>query len=180
MPPLDLHDAAGRREDLLGPDHGRGAVVGAHPGVLEDVREAQERLLVREGAAEAQARLLDRGAAGALDGGLERVDVLVLVRADLLGQRAHLPGHVHAVERPGVEARLEVLEGERVVEDVNVPLAALGERARDERGEGAGAEDRARRHRGAQQEGAAGGAGDLDLGQLGGLVGAHVSALSTR
>jgi len=80
---LHLHDGAGGAEHLLGLDHRRGPVVGAHPGVLEDVRELQERLLVGERAAEVDAGLLDRLAAGALDRRGERVDVLGLVVAEL-------------------------------------------------------------------------------------------------
>src|SRR4029079_9136552 len=84
---LDLHDGAGGREHVARPDARRGAVVRAHPGVLERLRELQERLLAREHGAEADLGGRRRHAAEAVDRLGDRVDVRGLVVADL----AHEP-----------------------------------------------------------------------------------------
>ena len=134
VPGLDLHDATGGGEQLLRLERGRGAVVGADPGVLERLRELEERVVGGEGVAEVDLRSLHRLAAEVRDRRRQRVDVLVLVARDHLDERAELARRLQVREGLLVERRLQVLEREREVEDVQVALArlALRERPLDE------------------------------------------------
>jgi len=60
MPDLDLDDAPGRRQHILGLDPGRRrAAVGANPSVIEGLSELEDALQVGEGVAEVDFRRLD-------------------------------------------------------------------------------------------------------------------------
>ena len=117
VPRLDRVDRDRRGQVRLGADLGQLLLVGADRQVLERDRGRPERLRVVGGAAEVEARLLDRVAAQRL---LERLDVGALVAADDGGlllepavQRADALGL-------GVEGGLRVLERQREVEDRDV------------------------------------------------------------
>src|SRR6476646_2181301 len=165
---LDLHDRAGGREDVARPDARRRAVVGAHPGVLERPGELQERPLVREHGAEADLRSRNRHAAEPVDRLGDRIDVGDLVVADLAHEPHRLAAHVAALgDGARVERRLDVLEREREVEDVDAAAGLLRARAAHARPDGRAAEQRAGRQGAAGEERAARHAVDLDGRELG-------------
>src|SRR6185312_7114220 len=156
-------DGAGGREDVAGHDVGCGAVVGADARVLERLGELEERPLVGEHVAEADLRRLDGHAAEHLDGLRDRVDMRRLVVADLADEAHRGAAHVAALgRRAAVERRLDVLEREREVQDVDVAAGLLRDRAPDERADGRAAEQRAGRQRAAREERAARHAVHLD------------------
>ena len=164
---LDLDDAAGGREQLLGLDHRRRAVVGADAGVLERTAPARGTLGARERVAEVDLRRLDGGAAEVLDRRREGVDVLLLVGADQLDQVGL--GAVQPLDllrRLLVERRLEVLEGEGEIEDVDIAARALRERPADQGAHRGRAVDGAGREQALHQQGAAVDLLDFDRRQL--------------
>jgi len=104
---LDLHDASCGREHVGVLDERPSAVVGADPRVLQDVGLTQVALGRRVRVAEVKARLCDGGAPQLLDERAERLDVLGLVVAQLLGELRRAALEIQLVQRADVELRLE-------------------------------------------------------------------------
>ncbi len=101
----------------------------------------------------------------------ERVDVLLLGVAEIARDLHRLRAQLELL-RAAVEVRLEVLEREREVEDVEVAHVALRERVAQERGDHAGAVDGAGGEHALDQERLAADAFDADGGELGCWIGA--------
>jgi hypothetical protein len=129
VPRLDLDDSAGRRQHFLRLDRRGGAVVGADAGVLEGLRQLQEA--GRAAVGELEFRLRHRLAAELLDSRGERFHVLLLVIGQQRDQLPELAAPPHPAFRLSVELGLEVLEGEREVEDRDVAAAARPQRPPD-------------------------------------------------
>src|SRR6478735_6404498 len=117
------------------------ALVGGDARVLEHLGRAQEGAPLARGALEVEARALD---GLGTEHALERRDVRVLVARDDGGEAPDRTGVAADAQRLVVERGLEVLERERVVEDLDVVLlGAAVAGARDtweqERGRATGA-----------------------------------------
>jgi hypothetical protein len=118
-------DGQRRGEDVLVLDRSGLAEVGGRAEVLDGGGQLEHRLGGLE--REHRLRLRRRLRARLLDGRGQRGDVLVLVALDLLDQGEVLALEEAALRHVGVERGLEILEGKRVVDDADVPLAELGQ-----------------------------------------------------
>src|SRR5829696_288385 len=125
---LDRVDRQRRRQDLRVLDLVGLAQVRRGAQVLDRGGQVQDRLLRVE--RELAHRLVRQLLAELLQHGLEGVDVLLLVLAELLAQLQRLPLEHPALGRLLVEVRLQVLEGQRVLRDADVAGSELGRAGR--------------------------------------------------